>query len=318
MHFDARPTLVPDTIIYGCEMPNIGLRSDGGRQTYFCHKNRNLHLTEADFPAGTYEAGRLLGALCEEFCVRKREADKAFSAPCPALVSSYMVGTENRGLATVELRPTPQWSLCPGAQLLLDTTQTKEERYFLETYLGHKYVNESPWRKDLVEQWNESWQMIEEGFLESTRRERFEQMLWKTLRFPALIPQVWLNRVARSEEHAKMLDENPSRVDFMAFYHGEGHIIEIDGPSHYADWDGQTYKIDEQAYARNLRIERSLRRSGWHVTRIGRSEVRDAMSEFHFGAPPVIKVLPFWSKEGYPSRPTLDELGVGEIDTIPF
>jgi hypothetical protein len=56
-------------------------------------------------------------------------------------------------------------------------------------------------------------------------------MMWWTLRFPALIPQVWLNWLsAAPEDEQRALEENPSRVDFVAFWNGERHVIEIDGP----------------------------------------------------------------------------------------
>jgi len=37
----------------------------------------------------------------------------------------------------------------------------------------------------------------------------------------------------------------------MAFYNNQRHIIEIDGPSHYADYDETTgtYSVSERAYA---------------------------------------------------------------------
>ena len=54
----------------------------------------------------------------------------------------------------------------------------------------------------------------------------------------------------------KVLDENPSRVDFVSFVNGTGHLIEIDGPSHYAAYDEVTYsyRVDEMAYARISRL----------------------------------------------------------------
>ena len=75
----------------------------------------------------------------------------------------------------------------------------------------------------------------------------------------------------------KVLDENPSRVDFVSFVNGTGHLIEIGGPSHYAAYDEVTYsyRVDEMAYARNLKIARSLASEGWVLTRIARVEIRD-------------------------------------------
>ena len=65
--------------------------------------------------------------------------------------------------------------------------------------------------------------------------------------------------VLLTDTEQKKLEDNPSRVDFMAFCDGERHIIEIDGPSHYATLDAGTYVVDERAYARQPQ-DRSLPR----------------------------------------------------------
>jgi hypothetical protein len=164
--------------------------------------------------------------------------------------------------------------------------------------------------------------------------------MWRTVRFPALIPQVWLNWLhSASEEHLRALDENPSRVDFVAFYRGDRHLVEIDGPSHYAAYDEVTrsYTVDESEYARNLKIARSLQREGWTLTRVGRIEVKDAMpdeddaEDGDFGQYAAIgsmlRILPFPTRDGYPTRPSYRKLGWAEIgdaissaayDDVPF
>lgn len=309
--------LYPPTLIFGKSIPEIRLKQIAGSQIYFCRQNMNLHLTERDFDdEGTYEMGNLLGGLCREHCVPTRTA-KDSHRPCPALVKTWKVGTENHGLGPVEMHPVPQWEECLGYQKLVETTQTEEEAFFLRAYLDDKFSDESTWRDDLVSQWNAYWHLVPNGWAEQSRQRVFDRMLWSTVRFPALVPQVWLNWLANaSERELKLLEENPSRVDFLAFWRGERYVIEIDGPSHYADWNGSTYRVDERAYARNLKIERSLRRDGWNMTRIARIEVKDAMADemtAFFGAMELLKVLSFYPNAGYPEQHSAAMLGVPQI-----
>ncbi len=326
--------LYPPTIIYGHEPPNIRLRWQGGTQTYFCLNNGNLHLTDADFNhQGTYEAGVFLGALCKSYCLPERKSDKQ---PCPAFVRSWRITKGPGGLASVEPHPVPVWRECGGIKALLALMQTEEERFFLLSYLEDKCGDEAKWRDQLVSDWNEHWSAVRNEWGATSRRGKFEQMVWWTVRFPALIPQVWLNWLyAAPEDVVGVLEDNPSRVDFVAFWDGERHAIEIDGPSHYADFDDltRTYVINEKAYARNLKIERSLRTEEWVVTRIGRSEVREAMdadpADFFSGfaaRSALLGALPFYKNAGYPARLGPRALGVSEIekaayaktDDIPF
>ena len=327
--------LYPPTIIYGHAPPNIRLRWQDGTQKYFCLNNGNLHLTETQFDEGTYEAGTFLGALCREHCVPSRKNNRL---PCPAFVKACKgIPDESGALATVEMRAVPDWERCPGVARVLEMAQTDEERFFLLAYLEDKYGDESAWRDELIGQWNENWRLVPNEWGRMSRRSKFDQVLWWTVRFPALIPQVWLNWLhAAPEEVLGALDDNPSRVDFVAFWHGERHAIEIDGPSHYADFDevARTYKVNERAYARNLKIERSLRAEEWVVTRIGRSEVRVAMEggddDFFAGYASrtvLLGILPFYKNQGYPPVLPPHVLGIPEIehrfasvldDDIPF
>jgi very-short-patch-repair endonuclease len=271
------PPEYPPDLYYGSKPLNIRFRTtEGGRRQHFCLNNRTLHLTDEQFTHGTYETGALLGTFCREFCSPGRVKDHS---PCPAFVDNYMVGTENKGLATVEPGRWVAFDKCPGVGALLDMTETPEERELLRTYLEDKSGQESKWRDELISEWNECWHLIPEGWGVHSRREKFDRVMWSTMRFPALIPQVWLNWLSQaSAEEQRRLDENPSRVDFAAFWRGKRHIVEIDGPSHYATAVGSDgYRVDEREYARNLKIARSLTKDGWVLTRIARIEIRDVM-----------------------------------------
>jgi hypothetical protein len=317
--------LYPPTIIYGHEPPNIRLRWKGGTQTYFCLNNGNLHLTEQQFDEGTYEAGTFFSDLCRKHCMPLRKDDRL---PCPAFVKSCKGIPDKHGaLSTVEMRAVPAWEKCAGVAQVLSMTQTDEDRFFLLAYLEDKYGDESAWRDSLVAKWNENWSAVPNEWGRMSRRSKFDQMLWWTVRFPALIPQVWLNWLhAAPEDVLGALDDNPSRVDFVAFWQGERHAIEIDGPSHYADYDeaSRTYSVNEKAYARNLKIERSLRGEEWVMTRIGRSEVREAMEhrdDFFDGFASrsvLLSILSFYKNEGYPPEFPPDVLGVPQIATVAY
>lgn len=253
-----------------CKPLEIRFRWKRGKQQYFCLNNRTLHLTDRDFRHGTFEAGQLLAPMCREFCVPQRSPHQ----PCPAFVSSHKIGTENLGLATVDFNSYQKWEECAGVRALLDLTETLEERVFLLNYLDENGGAESQWRTNLVASWNAAWNHVDEGWAAASRRGKFDQMIWWTFRFPALVPQVWLNWLhMASAEDQRALEEKPSRVDFVAFHNGQGHIVEIDGPSHYANYDSTThsYAVNDRAYAKTLKIWRSLKADGWQVHRLRES-----------------------------------------------
>ena len=98
--------------------------------------------------------------------------------------------------------------------------------------------------------------------------------------FPAAIPEVWLNAIGadRTIEDEAHLAENPQRVDFVILGDGRKAVVEIDGPSHYADYNEETstYTVSQDRYAKNLAVERSLRRQGWEIHRFANVEVERA------------------------------------------
>lgn len=271
--------LCPPTIVYGSETPDLRMSMKGGVQRVFCNNNRTLHLSSESLnDEGTYEMGALLGSLCRELC---RPARTFPHQPCPAFVSSWKVGKKDYpGLATVEMRPVPEWEACAGVHALLEANDTLEERFLLRSYLGDRFGHERVWRDELVSDWNSHWHRVENRWGEWSRSAVFDAMLWATIRCPALIPQAWLNYLfAASEDEQKILDRYPSRVDFIAFHGGRRHVVEVDGPSHYASYDERfhDYHVDERAYARNLKIARSLAGDEWILTRIARVEVHDVI-----------------------------------------
>jgi hypothetical protein len=171
---------------------------------------------------------------------------------------------------------------CPLIQALLEMTQTEAERKFLFDYI----------RSVLVD--NQLDSFAEDGEPISKLEpivERFavdaEYSPWQAkqdmdnivlVNEPALVPQVWLNyiynsRLGPGDPERHYLQAHPSRVDFIMIWQGTRHVIEIDGPEHYASFKDGQYVADEALYTRNLRIERSLRNSGWITHRFSNLEV---------------------------------------------
>ncbi len=120
--------------------------------------------------------------------------------------------------------------------------------------------------------------------------------------FPALIPQVWLNVLPpgnRTLAEEARLEREPQRVDFLMIAEGRRCIIEIDGPSHYADFDSaaNAYEVSQERYTLNLRFQRSLQMHGFEVHRFSNLEVEETPVGTDFQD--LIKHLPgmpsFWS-----------------------
>lgn len=306
-----RPPRVPQTIVFGTKPPKLCLEvGQKGFQTYFCAANDNLRLFyDKDFIEGTYTMGRFLGSMCEKHCRPERQA---IGRPCPAFVENWRMGAKNHQLADVTLRRKPEWSECLGVQHILAHCDTDDERDFMTMTWDWCALSNS--EADLLaERWNASWSRIP-GSSWLPRRNKFDALMWATRRYPALIPQVWLNWLGdASDEKRTKLDSEPSRVDFVAFSCGERFVIEIDGPSHYADFDGRSYLVNEKAAARTLKYDRSLKRLGWEPIHLARIEVRDAVATKN--AWPIMSVLDF-KEVGHPPQP--DDFGIEAMGSMDY
>jgi very-short-patch-repair endonuclease len=111
---------------------------------------------------------------------------------------------------------------------------------------------------------------------------------------PALIPQVYINWDSCKEQ--RRINEKPYIVDFVfkspQFGTNNLVIVEIDGRSHYANYDKDngSYILSEEKYAEHLKKDRWLRKQGFKVFRIGNSEInylknlpeKDKLKEFYF------------------------------------
>jgi hypothetical protein len=231
------PSNIPAPVIYGPAFPDLVLRMEGGRQVVDSRSNETLNLTPEDFDArGTFTLGRFLASACRAL---------HWNANCAALV----VQKSNEDERVPQHLSAPDSIRCPSLVRLLDACQSESSKRFMTLWVksqGSAYVD-----------------MPRGG----SRVDRVDRSLLDAYAFPALIPEVWLNYLGPRKTAADMthLEENPSRVDFVMFAEGKKCVIEIDGPSHYANYDeaNRRYVVSEQRYTKNLRIERSLRRQGW-------------------------------------------------------
>lgn len=144
-------------------------------------------------------------------------------------------------------------------------------------YLGivNSYIVDAHWKKGL-------WKSLEEECDIKAERAFFKlycqiccydegQIAW----LPALIPQVHINWEAVSRKR-----EEPCIVDFVfkspKFGTNNLVIVEMDGASHYAEWDIKRrnyYNYYEDKYIEHLKKDRSLRKQGFQVFRIGNREI---------------------------------------------
>lgn len=115
--------------------------------------------------------------------------------------------------------------------------------------------------------------------------EMYFQLCWQaegtgaTGDMPALFPQAFVNWNCDRLERQKGTE--PYIVDFVCKHKDFGNhnltIIEIDGPSHFADYENRKYTVSEEKYAEHLRKDRWLRRNGFNVIRIGNHEIEEIM-----------------------------------------
>jgi len=271
------PSDYPCPIVYGPDFPQFKMLMRHGRQVFESRTNQNLFLDEQpwsdDFDSsGTFTMAGFLARICSW----KERA---------ALLFDGIFGDE--GSTTFDwlgIRDEPDWDGCPPCADLINYCDSDAQRSFLRSWWRTQYARglEEAWR-----QWTNWLGRVAEARrhelldpVAARGRTAFVQALTNLVfSFPALVPEVWLNYVGpeKTVEDEEHLRENPQRVDFVMIAAGKKCVIEIDGPSHYADYDRESrrYSINENLYAKNLKIERSLRRQGWQIHRFANVEVKD-------------------------------------------
>jgi hypothetical protein len=246
-----------------------------GRQVFESRTNRNLFL-HRDFDSngeGTFTLARLLHRL------------GSWTDCFPLLFETWWF-TDDGKLRFNDWASTPDWDNCLPLQDLAGYCQSDSQRAFFWRYVSSQY------RVGVAKAWEEWFALLRgradlDGHLYSPSDQYGDEgLVWKIMDlefgFPAAIPEVWLNYVGwdKTTEDEAHLAENPQRVDFVILAHGQKCVVEIDGPSHYADYDEQSrsYAVNEHRYAKNLAIERSLRRHGWEIHRFANVEI-DGITE---------------------------------------
>jgi hypothetical protein len=277
------------------------------RQGTYSETNYNLLLDtdpERGFRPTDFELGQLVGALggplprgsgrlLEEgrfspLCDRCR---KERSSPCHLFVKPWPGGWTREVPFPDGVRSLMQRQ--PGRCLILaelaGMTETRWERRFYELYLAFAFQQA---RRHASEALQTAMADPSSAALPTdVGSEEWAQSLWRqlvaTLTVPALLPQTVLNFVRTADlpsDHPDLhfFEGNVGRVDFAFVLKGKRHIVEIDEAIHRAT---------ERSYARNLRIDRTLRDQGWQVHRFTSLEVREAKDFEEFA----------W-KLGFPSR----------------
>ncbi len=178
------------------------------------------------------------------------------------------------------------WSSLLASELIILATseeilRTKSDSFDRDTPFGYDAYISRLWNK--LESYCNDKSPIEKDFLNLYIRmccinDDFHEGAFD----PAMIPNVYINWNFSKEERNKR--EKPYIVDFVfkSSWFGTNNltIVEIDGPSHYADYDSSNrkYIVSEKRYVDHLKKDRWLRSQGFNVFRIGNSEITDITS----------------------------------------
>jgi hypothetical protein len=290
---------IPEPIVFGPDFPRFKMLMRRGRQVFESRTNRNLFLDpifDSD-GEGTLTFARLLRHM------------GTWQDCLPLLVNEYWLDDTGQLENWGDWAEAPHWDESPSVELLTGYCRSHSQREFFLKYLATQH------RVGLGNAFEEWLGVLRHqaatravGWMPPSDALGSENFVWRLINamfdFPALIPEVWLNYVGydKTSEDEAHLAENPQRVDFVLLAIGEKCVIEIDGPSHYADYDEQTgYTVSQERYAKNLAIERSLRRQGWGIYRFANLEVDRATSSKMFVR--LVEDLPGFAADSYMGRP---------------
>ena len=281
--------------------PQLNFKDVGGSQNVFSRTNYNLFLKpeEAKNLSWKIFLEKLEGILGDVANKKLGDRDCYTCAragiPCRIFVKSLQKDTDvkvTKEQSDMNGRHTELWNdgevergvpleACILIQTILKMTETEAERKFVTEYLRWVLCCNSVGYTDDGEQVDRLQPVADRfnkdrGYLPWQARKDFHDLVLANV--PAFIPQVWLNYIYNSkvgprDPERSFLKENASRVDFVMLWGGMRHVIEIDGPEHYATFKDGNYVINEESYTKNLKIERNLRNSGWNIHRFSNSEV---------------------------------------------
>ncbi len=318
--------------------PNINIKTEAGIQKFFSRTNYNLFIDNPE-QAKHLSIGTLFKYLgtnetnhCEK-CKQHFGGCRLFvKAVEPEHIFGDGSGKEHHIKEWIRIQEGPvfpAWQECNVFRMLLGMTETEAERTFLGEYLiWAGFQSKGLNRYDQLipktfQNWQPSpddppqygryityigrWDLLGESYPPNRDAWEFSMQMLDCLSYPALIPQVWLNFIY--ERNLGLLDparghleENPARVDFVMLFDGGKHVIEIDGPEHYAEFKGGRYLVSEERYTKNLRIERRLEWDGWKAHRFSNWEVLNTSNMEYFvavlglGDPLSVRAIPDWTK----------------------
>lgn len=270
------PKNLPQPIVYGPDFPQFKMLMRHGRQTFESRKNQNLFLTKDDFDErGTFT----MAAFVRKF--------GSWRDALPLIFTNAWLDDDGRFMDWELFTDEPRWEDSSAISTLLGYCDTEPQRQFFLQFCKAQYSTGlgDAWDERHAAMRHESEQrgarlMMEAELLGGWENVIEHFLLDELLDFPALIPEVWLNYVGydKTEQDEAHLSKNPQRVDFVMVGAGRKCVIEIDGPSHYADYIDGSYVVSQVRYAKNLAIERSLRRQGWEIHRFANIEVEQAVA----------------------------------------
>ena len=302
---------LPFPIVFGQDFPKIRLRLERGTQYAYSISNLNLYITEEGLTeGGTYPISRLFDQVWDDAIpsfARDEQLVLPFcetetSEPCPMLLEKwthrdYRKDTSEREalrIHKVEFRETARPDECRLIKVLLGPLQSRAQRRLAEVYYAAAFTpsfwdgTEQRYRSDLRRSLGDflaQWHTAQMYLGRFGTPAGLCSVIFETIRVPALIPEVWLNHVfdptRHPDEERTALQGAPKRVDFIFIQRGELHVVEVDGPSHYATYDraSRKYEVDEKLYTDNLRVERSLRGQGIEIHRLSNWEILNSTDD---------------------------------------
>ena len=292
---------MPNHMIFGAGLPRIEMTTEGTKDYTYSRNNYNLYREDCDVDEkGTFSIGCLFKAARNcPFCLRWTNVTvpvcEATCEPCSILAEKYeelrtrdgaIPGNGSR-LRRIHLHKEPHLYECEVLSALLGCTTTPAERKFAEAYYrlaisGMDFPEDAVFcfgdlRKtygDFLQSWHEDQPRLSP---EAREPKEVIRAIIECLAAPALIPKVWFDCTYAPGEQAESRMKEPTCVDFLFIFENKVHVVEIDGPSHYARRDSSgRWMADEEAYTTNLKLERYLHIRGYEVHRLSDWEVLNA------------------------------------------
>lgn len=292
---------MPNHIIFGARVPRIEITIEGTREYMYSMNNYNLYREECDLDdKGTFTIGCLFKVARNcPFCLRWTNITvpvcETTCEPCSILAEKYeelrardgSIPSNGSRLRRIHLHKEPHLYECEVLSALLGCTTTPAERKFAESY----YRLAISWmdfpedvtfcfgdlRKtygDFLWSWHENLNRLSP---QAKEPKEVIRAIIESLAAPALIPKVWFNCTYAPSQQAESETKGPNCVDFLFIFENKVHVVEIDGPSHYARPDsGGKWIADEETYTANLKLQRYLCVRGYEVHRLTEWEVLNA------------------------------------------